>query len=125
MSSHDVTAPSYFARLSFRKWLEAHGEGDLPRVPWSGKMQRRVEVPGMEVPEPYKSQYNLKDRKPSTHIFQATHRYLDPEMRGATIMVTQDDGKVVKFLTDFGVVGSEPKQYFIQKFEPIVSPGQN
>lgn len=115
----------------FRTWLEAAGEGDIERMPWSAKIRRRVEVPKMTIPEPYKSLYGdkypdeSKDRPASSHIFEPTHVYLDPKMNGAEIMVTKDDGKVVSFLTDFGSFGKEPKIYFVQKFKPIMSPGQN
>jgi len=108
--------------MEFKKWFEAKigGEGDLPRMPWSGRIRRSVEIPAMKMQEPYRSLYpDLKDRPASSVDYEPTHRYKDPEMGGETIMVTQEFPTHVKFITSFGSTGGEPIDNFKKKFEPI------
>jgi len=86
-------------RRTFNQWIEAFGEQppehEEPRVPVSGRIRRKAELPAIKVPEPYRDDPRMQDRPAQSIDYEATHEYIDPEMEGVTIMVTKEHCRLI------------------------------
>ena len=119
-------------RRTFNQWIEAFGEQppehEEPRVPVSGRIRRKAELPAIKVPEPYRDDPRMQDRPAQSIDYEATHEYIDPEMEGVTIMVTKEHPAHIEYIVNYGktsATGSSPIEHFKKTFRAIPQAGMN